>query len=103
MAQYGEGRRYDRPGRALIAGNVLGQVLDADWTDIEVLIVDLPPGTGDLQRSMLRRFTPDGRVIVSTPHDLALIASKRAIALFDKGGVPIIGHQAHRRYALPAW
>jgi ATP-binding protein involved in chromosome partitioning len=77
--------------RGPMAGNALVQMLDGDWTDIDVLIVDLPPGTGDIQLTMLQRFKPDGAVIVSTPQDLALIDARRAIALFDKGGVPIIG------------
>jgi len=85
-----------KPGDAIawrgpMAGNALVQMLDGDWTDVDVLIVDLPPGTGDIQLTMLQRFKPDGAVIVSTPQDLALIDARRAIALFDKGGVPIIG------------
>jgi ATP-binding protein involved in chromosome partitioning len=77
--------------RGAMAGNALVQMLDGDWTDVDVLIVDLPPGTGDIQLTMLQKFKPDGAVIVSTPQDLALIDAKRAIALFDKAGVPIIG------------
>ncbi|MBB4858078.1 ATP-binding protein involved in chromosome partitioning [Novosphingobium chloroacetimidivorans] len=84
------------PGQAIawrgpMAGNALVQMLEGDWTDVDVLIVDLPPGTGDIQLTMLQRFKPDGAVIVSTPQDLALIDATRAIGLFDKGGVPVIG------------
>jgi ATP-binding protein involved in chromosome partitioning len=77
--------------RGPMAGNALVQMLEGDWSDVDLLIVDLPPGTGDIQLTMLQRFKPDGAVIVSTPQDLALIDATRAIALFDKGGVPVIG------------
>lgn len=77
--------------RGAMAGNALGQMLDGDWSGVDVLIVDLPPGTGDIQLTMLQRYKPDGAVIVSTPQDLALIDATRAIGLFDKGGVPVIG------------
>jgi ATP-binding protein involved in chromosome partitioning len=84
------------PGQAIawrgpMAGNALVQMLEGDWSDVDLLIVDLPPGTGDIQLTMLQRFKPDGAVIVSTPQDLALIDATRAIGLFDKGGVPVIG------------
>ena len=55
------------------------------------LVVDLPPGTGDVQLTMIQKYKPAGAVIVSTPQDLALIDARRAIDLFVKAGVPIIG------------
>ena len=84
------------PGQAIawrgpMAGNALGQLIDAHWGDVDLLVVDLPPGTGDIQLTMLQRFKPAGAVIVSTPQDLALIDAARAIELFAKGGVPVIG------------
>ena len=84
------------PGKAIawrgpMVGNALGQLLDAKWGDVELLVVDLPPGTGDVQLTMLQRYKPDGAVIVSTPQDLALIDAQRAIQLFELGGVPVIG------------
>jgi ATP-binding protein involved in chromosome partitioning len=84
------------PGQAVawrgpMAGNALVQMLEGDWAGVDVLVVDFPPGTGDIQLTMLQRFKPDGAVIVSTPQDLALIDATRAISLFDKGGVPVIG------------
>ena len=84
------------PGQAIawrgpMAGNALGQLVDADWGDVEVLIVDLPPGTGDVQLTMLQKHKPAGAVIVSTPQDLALIDATRAIQLFDSAKVPVIG------------
>ncbi len=85
-----------QPGQAIawrgpMAGKALEQLIDAAWGDAEVLIVDLPPGTGDIQLSMLQRFRPAGAVIVSTPQDLALIDANRAITLLTDAGVPIIG------------
>ncbi len=84
------------PGQAIawrgpMAGNALGQLIDADWGDAEILIVDLPPGTGDVQLTMLQRHKPVGAVIVSTPQDLALMDATRAMQLFEQGGVPVIG------------
>ena len=84
------------PGRAIawrgpMAGNALGQLIDAEWGDVETLLVDLPPGTGDVQLTMLQRFRPAGAVIVSTPQDLSLIDATRAMQLFEQGQVPIVG------------
>ncbi|MBS0254207.1 MAG: Mrp/NBP35 family ATP-binding protein [Proteobacteria bacterium] len=84
------------PGKAIawrgpMAGNALGQLVDAEWGDIELLLIDLPPGTGDVQLTMVQRHKPAGAVIVSTPQDLALIDATRAIQLFDTAGVPVIG------------
>ncbi len=84
------------PGQAIawrgpMAGNALGQLIDAAWGDVDTLIVDLPPGTGDVQLSMLQKHKPAGAIIVSTPQDLALIDATRAVSLFETGGVPLIG------------
>ncbi len=84
------------PGKALawrgpMAGNAFGQLVDAHWGDTELLLIDLPPGTGDVQISMLQKHKPAGAVIVSTPQDLALIDAQRAANLFEGGNVPIIG------------
>ena len=84
------------PGQAIawrgpMAGNALSQLVDADWGDAEVLLIDLPPGTGDVQLTMLQRFKPDGAVIVSTPQDLALMDATRAMNLLEQGHVPVIG------------
>jgi ATP-binding protein involved in chromosome partitioning len=85
-----------KPGQAIawrgpMAGNALGQLLDAAWGETDVLIVDLPPGTGDVQLSMISKYKPAGAVIVSTPQDLALIDAARAVDLFTQANVPIIG------------
>lgn len=84
------------PGRAIawrgpMAAGALTQLFEAHWGDAEILLVDLPPGTGDVQLTMLQKFKPAGAVIVSTPQDLALIDAARAGQLFDQAGVPVIG------------
>jgi ATP-binding protein involved in chromosome partitioning len=85
-----------KPGQAIawrgpMAGNALGQLIDAEWGDTETLIIDLPPGTGDVQLTMVQKYKPAGALIVSTPQDLALIDARRAIHLFTEADVPIIG------------
>jgi ATP-binding protein involved in chromosome partitioning len=77
--------------RGPMAGNALSQLVDAKWDGIDTLIVDLPPGTGDVQLSMIQKHKPAGAVIVSTPQDLALIDATRAVSLFDQAHVPMIG------------
>lgn len=77
--------------RGPMAGSALGQLVDAEWGDKDLLILDLPPGTGDVQLTMVQKHKPMGAVIVSTPQDLALIDARRAIDLFQRMGVPIIG------------
>ncbi len=84
------------PGKALawrgpMTGKALSQLVEADWGDTDLLLIDLPPGTGDVQLSMLSAHKPDGAVLVSTPQDLALIDAARAGQLFEQGEVPIIG------------
>ena len=84
------------PGKAIawrgpMTAGALGQLVDADWGVTDTLVVDLPPGTGDVQLTMIQKHRPAGAVIVSTPQDLALIDATRAIDLFVKAGVPIIG------------
>ena len=77
--------------RGPMAASALGQLIEGDWGDSEILIVDLPPGTGDIQLSLIQKWKPAGAVIVSTPQDLALIDATRAIDLFRKMDVPVIG------------
>ncbi|WP_425594595.1 Mrp/NBP35 family ATP-binding protein [Qipengyuania vesicularis] len=85
------------PGKALawrgpMASGAITQLIEAHWSgDTEVLLVDLPPGTGDVQLTMIQKFKPAGAVLVSTPQDLALIDAARAGQLFDTAGVPVIG------------
>jgi len=61
------------------------------WKDRDIIIVDMPPGTGDTQLTFAQEVKVDGAVIVSTPQDLALLDVKRGIQMFDKTGVKILG------------
>ena len=84
------------PGHALawrgpMATGALAKLVEADWGDAEMLVVDLPPGTGDVQLSLIQKSRPDGAVIVSTPQDLSLIDARRAVDLFRKMDVPVLG------------
>ena len=84
------------PGHALawrgpMATGALANLLDANWGDAELLLVDLPPGTGDVQLSLIQRSRPAGAVIVSTPQDLSLIDARRAVDLFNKTSIPVLG------------
>ncbi len=85
-----------KPGQAVawrgpMAGKALDQLIDAHWGDVEDLIVDMPPGTGDVQLSMMQNHKPVGAVIVSTPQDLALMDATRAVDLFEQANIPTIG------------
>lgn len=85
-----------KPGQAVawrgpMAGNALGQLIDANWGEVDLIVLDLPPGTGDIQLSMVQKYKPAGAVIVSTPQDLALLDATRAIDLFNHANVPLIG------------
>ena len=84
------------PGHALawrgpMATGALTKLIEADWGDAEILVVDLPPGTGDVQLSLIQRSRPAGAVIVSTPQDLSLSDARRAVDLFNKTSVPVLG------------
>ena len=85
-----------KPGQALawrgpMATGALAKLLEADWADCDTLLVDLPPGTGDVQISLIQKLRPDGAVIVSTPQDLSLIDAERAVDLFNRVQVPVLG------------
>jgi ATP-binding protein involved in chromosome partitioning len=61
------------------------------WRDIDYLIVDLPPGTGDIQLTLAQRVPVTGAVIVTTPQDIALIDARKGLKMFEKVGIPILG------------
>ena len=72
--------------------SALTQMLsDVNWAPLDVLVVDMPPGTGDAQLTMAQRVPLKGAVIVSTPQDIALIDARKGIAMFQKTQVPILG------------
>jgi ATP-binding protein involved in chromosome partitioning len=64
---------------------------DVQWSPLDVMIVDMPPGTGDAQLTMAQRVPLAGAVIVSTPQDLALIDARKGLNMFRKVDVPVIG------------
>jgi ATP-binding protein involved in chromosome partitioning len=67
---------------------MMGQV---QWGELDVLIVDLPPGTGDVQLTLGQKYVVDGAIIVSTPQDVALLDARKAISMFNKMDTPVIG------------
>jgi len=77
--------------RGPMASGALTQLIEGAWGDTEIILVDLPPGTGDVQLSLVQKSRPAGAVIVSTPQDLSLIDATRAIDLFGKTSVPVLG------------
>jgi ATP-binding protein involved in chromosome partitioning len=77
--------------RGPMTASALTSLMDGDWGDCEMLIIDLPPGTGDVQMTLIQKWKPAGAVIVSTPQDLALMDATRAIDMFRKMDVKVIG------------
>jgi ATP-binding protein involved in chromosome partitioning len=78
--------------RGPMVTSALNQFLrDVDWGQLDVLVVDMPPGTGDVQLTVAQNAPMSGAVIVSTPQDLALIDARRAIAMFKQVETPILG------------
>lgn len=75
----------------MVSGALNQLVTDAEWGDTDPIVLDLPPGTGDIQLSLIQKHRPAGAVIVSTPQDLALIDARRGIDLFQQTNIPIIG------------
>jgi ATP-binding protein involved in chromosome partitioning len=78
--------------RGPMATQALEQLLrQTNWGDLDYLIVDMPPGTGDIQLTLSQRVPLTGAVIVTTPQDIALIDAKKGLKMFEKVGVPILG------------
>src|SRR5688572_30141256 len=78
--------------RGPMATQALEQLLrQTNWNDLDYLIVDMPPGTGDIQLTLSQRVPLTGAVIVTTPQDIALHDAKKGIKMFEKVGVPILG------------
>ena len=78
--------------RGPMATGALEQLLsDVEWGELDILVVDLPPGTGDIHLSMAQRVPLDGAVIVSTPQDIALADARKGLNMFLKVDVPVFG------------
>ncbi len=73
---------------------------DVDWGDLDVLVVDLPPGTGDAQLTLAQKARLDGAIIVTTPQDVALADAIKGISMFRKVGVPVLGVVENMSYFL---
>src|SRR5690606_21125911 len=78
--------------RGAMATSAVRQMIDeVAWGDLDVLLLDLPPGTGDVQLTLLQRVPLAGAVIVSTPQEMALADVRRGLAMFEKTHAPILG------------
>ena len=78
--------------RGPMATQALEQLLrQTNWKDLDYLIIDMPPGTGDIQLTLSQRVPLTGAVIVTTPQDIALLDARKGIKMFEKVGVPILG------------
>lgn len=78
--------------RGPMVTQALEQLLrDTRWRDLDYLVVDMPPGTGDIQLTLAQRVPVTGAVIVTTPQDIALLDARKGLRMFEKVGVPILG------------
>ncbi len=78
--------------RGPMVTQALEQLLkDTNWRELDFLIVDMPPGTGDIQLTLAQKVPVTGAVIVTTPQDIALIDARKGLKMFEKVGVPIVG------------
>lgn len=75
----------------MVMSAVTQMLRDVDWGQLDVLVVDMPPGTGDAQLTLAQNVPLKGAVIVSTPQDLSLIDARRGLAMFKKVNVPVLG------------
>jgi ATP-binding protein involved in chromosome partitioning len=75
----------------MVMGALEQMLKDVEWGDIDVMIVDMPPGTGDTQLTMSQRVPLSGAVIVSTPQDIALLDARKGLNMFKRVEVPILG------------
>jgi len=76
---------------ALLMKAIQQFMFDVDWGELDYLVVDLPPGTGDVQLTLAQNLILDGAVVVTTPQDVALADVKKAVAMFQELGVPLLG------------
>jgi ATP-binding protein involved in chromosome partitioning len=81
--------------RGPMASSALRSLMNSNWgtadAPLDVLVIDLPPGTGDIQLTLVQKLKIDGVIVVTTPQEIALIDARRAAAMFDKTGAPILG------------
>lgn len=78
--------------RGPMVSSALQQLMrDTEWDNLDYLIVDLPPGTGDIQLTLTQKMPLDGALVVTTPQEIALLDARRAVAMFNKVRVPVLG------------
>lgn len=75
----------------MVQGAISRMLWDVDWGELDMLIIDMPPGTGDPQLGLAQDIKPRGAVIVSTPQDLALLDARKGVAMFGKVNIPVLG------------
>ena len=75
----------------MVQGALEQLIKDVEWGELDILLIDMPPGTGDVQLTMSQRVSLSGAIIVSTPQDIALIDARKGLKMFNKVNVPIIG------------
>jgi ATP-binding protein involved in chromosome partitioning len=84
----------------MVMGALQQMLRDVAWGELDIMIVDMPPGTGDAQLTMAQQVALAGAVIVSTPQDIALIDARRGLAMFNKVNVPVLGIIENMSYFL---
>jgi len=84
----------------MVQSALLQMLREVAWGDLDVLVVDMPPGTGDAQLTMAQQVPLAGAVIVSTPQDLALIDARKAVTMFRKVEIPLLGIVENMSYFL---
>ncbi len=84
----------------MVISAITQMLREVAWGDLDVLVVDMPPGTGDAQLTMAQQVPLAGAVIVSTPQDLALLDARRGVAMFRKVAVPILGLVENMSYFI---
>ena len=78
--------------RGPMVTSALEQLLhDTNWVGLDYLVIDLPPGTGDIQLTLCQKIPVSGAIIVTTPQDIALLDAKRGLKMFEKVDVPVLG------------
>lgn len=75
----------------MVQSALLQMIRDVDWGDLDILVIDLPPGTGDIHLTLAQRVPLSGGVVVSTPQDISLIDARKGLEMFRKVAVPILG------------